>query len=90
MSGNQRCIIRRPVPGKTSAGGDTSCTESPALQGPDKIACPRNAAMSNSCPILVPLASIAVFWLPPESRKYLILLRRDRFESYSAHHPYAA
>lgn len=42
--------------------------------------------MSSSCPILVPLASFAVFWLPPESRKYFILLRRHRFESYSAHH----
>lgn len=42
--------------------------------------------MSDSCPEIVPFASVAVFWLPPESRKYLIILRRIRFESYSAHH----
>jgi hypothetical protein len=28
-------------------------------------------SVSNSCPITVPLASFAVFWLPPESRKLL-------------------
>ena len=27
--------------------------------------------VSNSCPAIVPLASVAVFWLPPESRKWL-------------------
>ena len=37
-------------------------------------------------PIIVPLASIAVFWLPPESRKCLKRLSGARFESYSAHH----
>jgi hypothetical protein len=42
--------------------------------------------VSNSCPIIVPLASVAVFWLPPESRKCLKRLSGDRFESYSAHH----
>jgi hypothetical protein len=26
-------------------------------------------AVSNSCPVIGPLASVAVFWLPPESRK---------------------
>src|ERR1019366_1649578 len=44
----------------------------------------RRSRMSNSCPILVPLASVAVFSLSPESRKYFILLRCDRFESYCA------
>jgi hypothetical protein len=42
--------------------------------------------VSNSCPVIVPLASVAVFRLPPESRKYLCLLKGARFESYSAHH----
>ena len=27
------------------------------------------SAVSNPCPTIVPLASVAVFWLPPESRK---------------------
>ena len=53
----------------------------------DKSAAARG--MSNSCPIPVPGASVAVFWLLPESRKYFILLRRHRFESYSAHHSWA-
>jgi hypothetical protein len=51
-----------------------------------RVRCPEQAAVSNSCPVIVPLASIAVFWLPPESRKCLKRLRWDRFESYSAHH----
>jgi hypothetical protein len=42
--------------------------------------------VSNSCPVIVPLASVAVFQLPPESRKYLCLLKGARFKSYSAHH----
>lgn len=37
--------------------------------------------MSNSCPEIVPLASVAVFWLPPESRKYRKRLRRNRFDT---------
>jgi hypothetical protein len=34
-----------------------------------RVRCPEQAAVSNSCPVIVPLASITVFWLPPESRK---------------------
>src|SRR5436853_4880505 len=38
--------------------------------------------MSNPCPVIVPLASVAVFWLPPESRKWLKRLRWGIFKSY--------
>jgi hypothetical protein len=40
------------------------------------------SAVSNSCPVIVPLASVAVFWLPPESRKCLKRLSGRRFKSY--------
>jgi hypothetical protein len=34
--------------------------------------CPdRQVGVSNSRPVIVPLASVAVFWVPPESRKWL-------------------
>ncbi len=37
----------------------------------NEIGKPHGLAVSNPCPIIVPLASIAVFWMPPESRKLL-------------------
>jgi hypothetical protein len=49
------------------------------FKGPRKRA---DSKMSNSCPVLVPLASVAVFWLPPESRKLLKRLRSGIFKSY--------
>jgi hypothetical protein len=42
--------------------------------------------LSNPCPLIVPLASVAVFQMPPESRKLLKRLKWGIFESYSAHH----
>lgn len=40
------------------------------------------SAVSNPCPVIVPLASVAVLWLPPESRKWLKRMKGVRFKSY--------
>jgi hypothetical protein len=43
------------------------CISFPSKAPPER----QESKMSNSCPVIVPLASVAVFWLPPESRKLL-------------------